>query len=179
MNTTNLKAVGHYWLGELSDFCFNIKYRPGRVNTDALSCVPLDIDCYMPMCIEELLQDVANAAWDGSQIAQKKDVAWVAAIFASSLDVILQPRTPLHEKNHDKLVQAQRVDPMIGGIIGLKEVNDKLTDETWRSVKGAACKLLHELNWLHLEDGIMYQQTLLRMSLSLAPLSHWDCPLGK
>ena len=44
------------WLNELSDFNYNIKYRPGRINkdADALSRLPLDIDRYMRMCTEEI-----------------------------------------------------------------------------------------------------------------------------
>ncbi|RXN20532.1 Retrovirus-related Pol poly from transposon [Labeo rohita] len=41
-----LNAVGHRWVGELSDYNFDIKYRPGKENIDAdtLSRCPLDIE---------------------------------------------------------------------------------------------------------------------------------------
>lgn len=89
MSTAKVNAVGHHWVGELSDFCFSIKYRPRRVNinADTLSWVPLDFDNYMSMCTGELSQEVVNTAWEGTRAAQRKDVAWVAALFASSLDV--------------------------------------------------------------------------------------------
>ena len=67
--------------------------------------------------------------------------------------------------------QAQREDPTIGEIIRLKETSDKLTDDTRRSVKGAACKLLHEWTRLHLEDGILYRRTQERKQLVL-PLKY-------
>jgi len=35
MGTAKLNAVGHRWVGELSDFRFDVKYRPGKVNIDA------------------------------------------------------------------------------------------------------------------------------------------------
>lgn len=49
MGTAKLNAVGHRWVGELSDFQFSIKNRPGKtnINADTLSGVPLsqeDID---------------------------------------------------------------------------------------------------------------------------------------
>lgn len=81
MSTAKLNAVGHRWVGELSEFRFNIKYRPGKINIDAdtLSRIPLDIDNYVATCTEELSQDVLHATWEGGRVAQKKDVAWIAA----------------------------------------------------------------------------------------------------
>lgn len=34
MSTAKLNAVGHCWVGALSDFRFEVKYRPGKANTD-------------------------------------------------------------------------------------------------------------------------------------------------
>lgn len=109
MSTAKLTAVGHRWVGELSDFRFNIKYRPGKVNVDAdtLSRIPLDMNDLTTACTEELSQEVVSATWEGTRVAQQKDVAWVAALLASSQDVVLQPNTPLEEIKHDELVQAQ------------------------------------------------------------------------
>lgn len=84
-------------------------------------------------------------------------MAWVAALLASSHDVILQPRAPLQEIKNDDLVQAQREDPTIGEILRLKESNVKFTEDIRRSVKGSACKLLREWDRLRLEDGLLYR----------------------
>lgn len=56
MSSAKLNAVGHRWVGELSDFRFDVKYRPGKINIDAdtLSRIPLDIDRYVSTCTEEL-----------------------------------------------------------------------------------------------------------------------------
>lgn len=45
MSTAKLNAVGHRWVGELADYHFEIKYKPGKVNNDAdtLSRLHLDI----------------------------------------------------------------------------------------------------------------------------------------
>lgn len=80
----------------------------------------------------------------------------MAALLASSHDIIMQPHTPLQEIKHDDLVQAQREDPTIGELIRLKEFNVKLTEDIRRSVRGSACKLLHEWDRVCLEDGILY-----------------------
>ncbi|KAI5089291.1 hypothetical protein C0J45_20699, partial [Silurus meridionalis] len=67
MSTAKLNAVGHRWVGELSEFRFSIKYRPGKNNIDAdtLSRIPFDIDNYVAKCTEELSQDVLHATWEG------------------------------------------------------------------------------------------------------------------
>ncbi|KAI3352072.1 hypothetical protein L3Q82_020890 [Scortum barcoo] len=169
LSTAKLNAVGHRWVGELSDFHFDIKYRPGRINIDAdtLSRIPLDIDRYMSTCTEEMSQDVVDAVWEGSRVAQDKDVAWVAALFASTMDISPQPCPPLQEISHDELVQAQKEDPTIGPVVKLKETNDRLTDDIRRSVHGPARKLLHEWKQLHLEGGVLYRRTPERKQLVL------------
>ncbi len=46
MSSAKLNAAGYCWVGELADFQFEIKYRPGKSNNDAdmLSRCPLDMD---------------------------------------------------------------------------------------------------------------------------------------
>jgi hypothetical protein len=56
LSSTKLNATGLRWVGELADFNFTIKYRPGKVNTDAdaLSRLLPNVDSYMEMCTEEI-----------------------------------------------------------------------------------------------------------------------------
>jgi hypothetical protein len=55
LSTAKLNATGLRWVGELADFNFTIRYRPGKANADAdtLSLVPKDMDNYMKLCTEE------------------------------------------------------------------------------------------------------------------------------
>ena len=73
MSTAKLNAVGHRWVGELADFRFEVKYRPGKANIDAdtLSRLPLDIDSYLDSCTQELPRDVILAIWEGSTVAKQ------------------------------------------------------------------------------------------------------------
>ncbi|CAI5636989.1 unnamed protein product [Oreochromis niloticus] len=141
MSTAKLNTVGHRWVGELSDFRFSIKYRPGKTNVDAntLSRVPLDVNNLASVCIEELSQEVVRAAWEGARVAQQKEVAWAAVLLASSQDVMLQPGAALQEVKPDDLMQAQRDDPTMKEVIKLKESNVRLSEsirrgyaEKWR-----------------------------------------------
>lgn len=169
MSTSKLYVVGHRLVGELSEFRFNIKYRPGKnnINADTLSCIPLDIDNYVITCTDELSQEVLQATWEGGRAAQKKDVAWIAALYTSSADVMQQPHSLLPEISLEDLATAQRDDPGIGEIIKLKETNEALTDEVRRSVGGLTRKLLHEWSQLHLENGVLYRWTAERKQLVL------------
>lgn len=62
----------------------NTDLQKNNINADTLSHIPLDIDNYMGTCTEELSQDMLHATWDRGRVAQKKDVAWMAALYTSS-----------------------------------------------------------------------------------------------
>lgn len=63
MSTAKLNSAGHRWVGELADFKFNVRYRPGKANIDAdtLSRCPLDISKYIAGCTEEFTEEVIRA----------------------------------------------------------------------------------------------------------------------
>ncbi|KAJ8007769.1 hypothetical protein DPEC_G00097640 [Dallia pectoralis] len=173
MSIAKLNAVGHRWVGELSDFRFDIKYRPGKSNVDAdtLSWLPLDMGKYELACTEELSNEAVRATWDGSQAAERKDVAWVAALNMCSPDPPPQPHCYLPAISHDDLVKAQREDQAIGKIMELKESNTTLTEDIRQTVSGATRKLLHEWSKLRLEDGLLYRRTNQHKQLVL-PFKH-------
>lgn len=66
MSTAKLNAVGHRWVGELSDFRFDIKYRPGKVNIDADTLSLLPLDMYVAQCTAELSGEAVRATWQRS-----------------------------------------------------------------------------------------------------------------
>lgn len=108
MSTTKLNAMGHRWVGELSRFRFDVKYRPGKINIDAdtLSTIPLDIDGYTKACTEEQTRDVVCATWEGNKAALRKDVAWITALHICSLDTRQQPSALSPTISHNELVRA-------------------------------------------------------------------------
>ena len=54
LSTAKLNAVGHRWVGELADFHFTIRYRPGKSNADAdtLSRYPVPLHDHLKEYIE-------------------------------------------------------------------------------------------------------------------------------
>lgn len=65
MNTAKLNAVGHRWVGELADVCFEVRYQPEKINTDAdtLCRLLLDTTEYVATYTrqEELSKDMIQA----------------------------------------------------------------------------------------------------------------------
>ncbi len=74
LSTAKLSAVGHRWVGELADFHFTIKYRPGKSNTDAdtLSRFPLKLQDHIREYSEALPPDVISAIWQGDKAKKEK-----------------------------------------------------------------------------------------------------------
>lgn len=167
LSTAKLNAVGHRWVGQLADFRFDIKYRPGKVNIDAdvLSHCPLDINTFIKECSEELSQDAVNAVWEGNRRAKQGDVPWVAALSLASLDQPL--KEPLQTISHDELVQKQMADPVIGKVLEMK-VNDITLSEDNRAKADTNTKrLLREWSRLYIENGLLYRKTTERKQLVL------------
>ncbi|KAJ8005897.1 hypothetical protein DPEC_G00122670 [Dallia pectoralis] len=168
MSTAKLNACGHRWVGELADFRFAIKYRPGKSNVDAdtLSRLPLNMDTYVAECTQELSKETVRATWQGSRVAKVKDVAYVAA-----LNLTRGPEPPgmqpLSTVDHDELVKAQREDPAIGPLIKLKETKGILSKEDRQGACGLLRKLMHEWGKLHIINNLLYRQTTQRKQLVL------------
>ncbi|KAI7808142.1 hypothetical protein IRJ41_017324 [Triplophysa rosa] len=170
MSTAKLNAVGHRWVGELSDFRFDIKYRPGRVNIDAdtLSRLPLDIEAFELKCTEELPTSIVQAAWDGSRVSGEKDVAWIAALYMSTVEDEAQPfHTGLPTIGRKELVTAQKEDPVISQVRLWKVDGVKPTEEMRRSLTGTSKKFMYEWSKLHVEEGLLYRKTMERKQLVL------------
>ena len=78
LSSAKLNATGLRWVNELADFNFTIKYRPGRVNTDAdsLSRIP-DFESYIETCTEEMSPQTTNAVTCAVNLLAKGKSNWV------------------------------------------------------------------------------------------------------
>ena len=70
LTSAKLNATGLHWIGELADFNFDIRYRPGKthVDADSFSRIPFDFEAYMKSCTEELLPEVTQAVTHSAQV---------------------------------------------------------------------------------------------------------------
>uniref|UniRef100_A0A672H4E2 Gypsy retrotransposon integrase-like protein 1 n=1 Tax=Salarias fasciatus TaxID=181472 RepID=A0A672H4E2_SALFA len=170
MSTAKLNAVGFRWVGELSDFRFDIRYRPGKINVDAdtLSRCPLDIATYVKECTKQLPREAVTATWEGCGVGKHGDVAWVAAM-TLTLGEQLEPASGevLPSIDPIDLQNAQRSDPDISIILKMKETNETPTDDLKRRMRGTVKKMMHEWAKLHIEDGVLYRKTAERHQLVL------------
>jgi len=82
LSTAKLNVTCLRWVSELADFNFNIKYRPGKSNTDAdtLSRLPMHIDKYMNNCTEEVDGNVLTTVIAATQQANDPMNAWLSSL---------------------------------------------------------------------------------------------------
>lgn len=161
LSTARLNAVGHRWVGELADFNFDIKYRPGKMNTDAdtLSRYPLKIQDSMKEHTETMSPEFVSAIWQGSKAVQDSDVPWVAALQldGGNADVVL-PQS-ISKVTPENICAAQQEDTAIMEVVSLKLKNWTPNEKDKRNMRKETKRLLYEWNKLELDNGILYRQT--------------------
>lgn len=178
LSSAKLNATGLRWVGELADFNFNIKYRPGKVNTDAdaLSRLPAEVDGYLDSCTEEVNQDTLQAVSSSIQRQEQCDVNWITAFTASPdtlEDLKFIRNASVSTISCDEIRTAQREDRAIGRVIKLMESARKPTAEERASEPHETQSLLHEWNKLTLdEDGLLRRRSGPNSQMVLPPKFH-------
>lgn len=172
LSRAKLNAVGHRWVGELADFHFTIKYRPGRANADAdtLSRYPVQLQNHFGEYTEALPPKVISTIWQGSKAMVEKDVPWMGALHLScggddSPSVTVSIITP------EDVRAAQREDETINKVTTLKRRGWNPNDKDKRQMSPETRRLVHEWNKFRLDKGILYRQTGKWKQLVLPPAS--------
>jgi len=119
----------------------------------------------MSQCSERWTEDAVCATWEGSQTAQQRDVAWVAALNITSQQHTYTEPFPIIDPS--ELVSEQRKDPVIGTILELKENGTEITEDRRRMMDKPTRKLSREWSRLKVENGLLYRAALGRKQLVL------------
>lgn len=165
LTTARLNATGLRWIGELSDFNFTIRYRPGKLNgdADALSRMPMNVDEYITECSEEVSRDVFQAT------ASAVNVQALNEIPRTLFDPpdVLDAEVATHLATVD-LKTAQNDDPTISRVIALKLANTFLSPLQRKQEDIKVQQLLREWSKLQLgTDGVLYRSSSLARQVVL------------
>ncbi|MES9882681.1 MAG: reverse transcriptase domain-containing protein, partial [Sedimenticola sp.] len=158
MTTAKLDATRHRWVSELSDFNFNLCYKPGRLNTDAdgLSRMPMDFMEYMRSCSVGMSHNETGAVLNGVQVSE---TAW-----AMSLSHVAQEEEGKENKNVgnpltiDDVLKAQRDDTYIKAALPYIEKGKKPNRKESCSLPKRTRGLLRDFRRLEFDDqGVLWR----------------------
>ena len=181
LSTAKLNAIGHRWVGELSDFNFNIRYRPGRMNgdADALSRMPLNANEAERSFPEETSPTEIKAIVQGVQAQLADDFALISTVTVKEVNAV----EPAVERgtNNDKLAHfseqdiraAQREDLDIARILQYKEKGRWPQSQERKEETAGTRQMMHEWRKLQVgNDGILRRVTATKNQLVL-PRKWW------
>ena len=120
LTSARLNVTGLCWIGELADFNFDIRYRPGKtlVDADSFSRIPFDFETYMKSCTEELSPEVIQAVTHSTQVQDNGSSNWLTALTDDpstlTLDSTVLEKPPTSQIDRTNLAQAQEQDRGIG-----------------------------------------------------------------
>lgn len=159
LSSARLNAMGHRWVGELADFHFDIKYRPGKRNADAdmLSRYPLDLQQQIGEYTETVLPQVVLAVWQGSKAVQNNDVPWVAVLHLSSNEN--ESNGSILSMTPKDIKTAQQEDESIKEVITLKLKGWTPNEKDKLTMSKRTRRLLYEWKKLEVDNGLLYRTT--------------------
>ena len=166
LSSAKLNATGLRWVGELADFNFSIKYRPGKchIDADSFSRMPFDINKYMAECTESISEETVKTMYQSAQAISVGKSPWITAIVNSAS--VLKEELSKHNaenvstKKEIDLLKAQHEDCNIHRIIELKSADKKLTPNEKKMESAEVRQYLHEMWRLFLrKDGLLCRKT--------------------
>ena len=162
LSSAKLNATGLRWIGELADFNFTIRYRPGKTNVDAdtLSRHPEHMRQYMVSCTEEMLQEELRAVIQSIQLQDNGQVNWISSLTSDPSvlhDGVLTPTlNTIQTLDMADVRQAQIDDPITGKVHQFVHSRVRPTTAKTAGESPDVILLLHEWLKLHIgKDGVL------------------------
>lgn len=155
LTTAKLNATGLRWVGELADYNFNIKYRPGKMNIDAdsLSRLPENFHQYMESCTATINQDDLSTTISSVSALGSGDVILLAGV-TDQQDLLHIDNDCLHvnEVKVLDIAKAQGDDANIKRIMELMSSNMKPSTMIRRREPPEVRKYIYELSNLRIDE---------------------------
>ena len=129
--SAKLNATTQRWVNELSDFKFDIRYRPGRVNKDAdtMSRLPLDIEKYIESCSQKVSPEEIMAIMAGATNQGDGGESWLVTCNAINMLQELELSANTGRKvvalNEELIRKAQEADPVLQRVFQLVNTGQK------------------------------------------------------
>ena len=163
LSTAKLNATGLRWVCELADFNFKIRYRPGKLNTDAdsLSCFPGDFKAYMNSCSEQISVENLQASLAMVSTVASGDSIWIVSMTDNveelQSDDLHAPTACNHLWVID-IVKAQQDDHVISRVLSFFQNRQKPSVTQKRQETPLVRKYLNDWHKLHVHktSGILY-----------------------
>ena len=159
--SAKLNVTGLRWVGELADFNFEIRHRPGKLNVDAdsLSRLPSDFNTYMDSCTEKVPRESLNASISAIQTLSNGDSTWLTSLTDEEEElyqVDSLSQAACNQVTVVDLVKAQREDPHIGRVLKFIKTNHKPTVAEKHKEPPLTRKFLNEWYKLHETGRVDY-----------------------
>ena len=171
MSSAKLNATTMRWVGELANYNFSVKYRPGKDSTDCdyLSRNPVDFAKVMDQHKEEISSEMIGAVVAGSQSKGKfAAVNSVAPVMFSGLG-----NSTMSPINPEEVKAAQLEDETIGVVMRMVESGKLPSKEEKKALEKKQKSLLNQ--WKKLEinkDGVLIRKTTHRVQIVLPVKFH-------
>ena len=166
MENSKLNAISRRWITELSEYNFDIKYRPGVINRDAdcLSRQPLDINLYKGLCKQEVPENTFEAIVSAVEVQSDDTEAWHMSYAEHGIAINVAAINVSNEEGNSNvqgsaasfnIVEDQKEDDCIGPVREIIIQKSKNTEEEAKLSNESRC-LLRERKSLFIDkEGVL------------------------
>ena len=169
--TAKLNASTIRWLNELSDFRFDVQYRPGKTNieADTMSRLPLDFNRYMKICTEQITSEDISAIMAGAANQGNNGETWI-----TMNQVKIQQEEFEHRQRNltqEEIWNAQHQDANINRILEYKQLKNHPSIEQRRGESKETKQLMRIFHELEIDDNeILKRGKLIVLPMTLRKL---------